>query len=30
MGTSYQVSDDLTLAEAADLLNRQRVVADSH
>jgi hypothetical protein len=26
----YQVSDDLTLAEAADMLNRQRVVADSH
>ena len=26
----YQVSDDLTLAEAADMLNRKLVVADSH
>jgi hypothetical protein len=26
----YQVSDDLTLAEAADMLNRKTVVADSH
>jgi hypothetical protein len=26
----YQVSDDLTLAEAADILNRKLVVADSH
>ena len=25
----YQVSDDLTLAEAADMLNRKLVVADS-
>ena len=28
-GDFYQVSDDLTLAEAADMLNRQPVVADS-
>jgi hypothetical protein len=26
----YQVSDDLTLAEAADMLNRKLVVGDSH
>lgn len=29
-GDFYQVSDDLTLAEAADILNRKIVVADSH
>jgi hypothetical protein len=29
-GDFYQVSDDLTLAEAADTLNRKLVVADSH
>ena len=29
-GDFYQVSDDLTLAEAADMLNRKIVVADSH
>jgi len=29
-GDFYQVSDDLTLAEAADMLNRKLVVADSH
>src|ERR1019366_3340715 len=28
-GDFYQVSDDLTLAEAADMLNRKLVVADS-
>jgi hypothetical protein len=29
-GDFYQVSHDLTLAEAADMLNRKLVVADSH
>jgi hypothetical protein len=29
-GDFYQVSDDLILVEAADMLKRQRVVADSH
>ena len=29
-GDFYHVSDDLTLAEAADMLNRKLVVADRH
>ena len=29
-GDFYQVPDDLTLAEAADMLNRKLVVADRH